>query len=165
MDGEKTIGSFGGGKVTVTVRLSEELKDKDVVCVYIDEDGRYHRMEGKKNDDGTFTFTTGHFSTFAIMTAEEAEKVIAEQTAARIKAGVKATTIKASSTAGKGWIRIKWKRSKGFKVDYYQVFRSTKKNSGYGTKPFYTTKTGTQTTYKNTKAVRRAPGITTRSGA
>ena len=155
VDGEKTIGSFGGGKVTVTVRLSEELKDKDVVCVYIDEDGRYHRMEGKKNDDGTFTFTTGHFSTFAIMTAEEAEKVIAEQTAARIKAGVKATTIKASSTAGKGWIRIKWKRSKGFKVDYYQVFRSTKKNSGYGTKPFYTTKTGTQTTYKNTKAVKK----------
>lgn len=154
-DGEKIITDFGGGKITVTVELSKDLKDKDVACVYIDKAGKYHKMDGKKNDDGTFTFTTGHFLTFAIMIAEEAEKVIAEQTAARIKAGVKATTVKVSSVAGKGWIRIKWKRSKGFKVDYYQVFRSTKKNIGYGTKAFYTTKTGTQTTYKNTKAVKK----------
>ncbi|WP_330679676.1 hypothetical protein, partial [Emergencia timonensis] len=33
--------------------------------------------------------------------------------------------------------------------------RSTKKNSGYGTKAFYTTKSGTQKTYKNTKQVKK----------
>ena len=40
-------------------------------------------------------------------------------------------------------------------MDYFQVFRSTKKNSGYGNKAFYTTKTGTQKSYKNTKKLRK----------
>lgn len=73
----------------------------------------------------------------------------------RIINGVKATTIKASSSAKKGSITVKWKKSAGFKVDYFQVFRSTKKNSGYRNKAFYTTKTGTQKSYKNTKKLRK----------
>ena len=73
----------------------------------------------------------------------------------RIINGVKATTIKASSSAKKGSITVKWKKSAGFKVDYFQVFRSTKKNSGYGNKAFYTTRTGTQKSYKNTKKLRK----------
>ena len=34
------------------------------------------KVSGVKNADGTYTFTTGHFSTYAVMTAEEADKVI-----------------------------------------------------------------------------------------
>ena len=152
------VTDFKGGNVAVTVALSAALKDKEVVCVYIDEKGNYTKMEGRKNADGTYTFTTGHFSTYAIMTAEEAEKVIAEQQTAndvKIKSGVQATTIKASSSAKKGSITVKWKKSNGYKADHYQVFRSTKKNSGYGTKAFYTTKTGTQKSYKNTKGLKK----------
>ena len=152
------VTDFKGGNVKVTVALPTALKDKEVVCVYIDDKGNYTKITGAKNADGTYTFNTGHFSAYAIMTEEEADKVIAEQEKAkndRLKAGVKATTIKASSTAKKGSITIKWKKSNGFKVDYYQVFRSTKKNSGYGTKAFYTTKTGTQKSYKNTKALKK----------
>lgn len=153
-----SITDFKGGNATVTIKLPESLKDKDVVCVYIDDDGIYHEVEGKKNAGGTYTFTTGHLSTYAVMTAEEADKVFVEQEKAkndRLKAGVKATTIKASSAAEKGSIAIKWKKSYGYKVDYFQVFRSTKKNSGYGTKAFYNTKKGTQKSYKNTKNLKK----------
>ena len=102
--------------------------------------------EGKRH----YVFETGHFSSYALVDTETVSKY-----SARIKKGVKSTTIKASSTAKKGSITIKWKKSGGFKVDYYQIFRSTKKNIGYGTKAFYTTKMGTQKSYKNTKQLKK----------
>ena len=152
------VTDFKGGSVKVTMALPKALQDKEVACVYIDEKGNYTKMEGKKNADGTYTFTTGHFSTYAIMTAEEADKAIAEQKKAenaRLKAGVEKTKITVKSKGGKNGVRLDWKKSPGFKMDYYQVFRSTKKNSGYGAKAYYTTKSGTKTFYKNTKGLKK----------
>ena len=73
-----------------------------------------------------------------------------------IKAGIQKTTIKAQTVnVVGGAIRVVWKKSAGYKVDHYQVFRSTKKTTGYGTKAFYTTKTGTARYYTNTKNVKK----------
>lgn len=77
-----------------------------------------------------------------------------ENSADIIKA-VQATTIKAQSEAtvtgkGKTAIRISW-TTNGSDVDSYQIFRSLKKKSGYGKTAFFTTKTGEQTSYTNSK--------------
>ena len=48
---------------------------------------------------------------------------------------------------GKG-IRLTWTAPDGVDVDGYEIFRSTKKNSGFGKKPYFTT---SNTSYTNTK--------------
>ena len=49
---------------------------------------------------------------------------------------------------GKQVIRLTWTAPDGVDVDGYEIFRSTKKNSGFGTKPYFET---TNTSYTNTK--------------
>ncbi len=73
------VSDFKGGTATVTVPVHKDLKDKELVGVYIDDNGKYIVIGGKLNDDGTFTFTTGHFSTFAVMTKADAEAAVAAQ--------------------------------------------------------------------------------------
>jgi hypothetical protein len=66
----------------------------------------------------------------------------------KIKDGVENTTISAKSKVTSGSITVFWTKSKGYKVDGYQIFRSTKKSGGY--KKFFTT---TKNSYKNTKTL------------
>jgi len=143
------IGDFKGGEVTVTVPVPQDMHTEELVAVYIDAQGHYHRVTGVKNANGTFTFTTDHFSSYAVMTAEEAEKAIAEQ-----KAKVESVKLKlrsANSKTSKGKKAIKLTVSEvtdtGIDFDGYVIYRSTKKTSGF--KKIYTTKTGT---YYNTSA-------------
>ncbi len=37
---------FDGGSMTVTVKLSDKLAEKELVCVNIDDKGIYHRVKG-----------------------------------------------------------------------------------------------------------------------
>lgn len=98
------------------------------------------------------TFTDGAVIKVIFAAKPAEEKELTAEDKARIIKGVEATTIKASSVnVHNGSIRIVWKKSPGYKVDCYQVFRSTKRSSGYGTKPFYTTKSGSATKYTNSK--------------
>jgi len=148
----KVISDFKGGNVSVTVNVPQSLKGKKLVCVYFDANGHAKEVEGYM-DGGKFVFKTGHFSTYALMTEEDAAAAIAKTE--KIKAGVEKTTIKLKSTlTRKGNVKLTWTKSKGYKVDYYEVFRSIKKNSGYGKKPFYVTAGGNKTTYTNTKQLK-----------
>lgn len=159
----KAISNFDGGNVSVTIKLNDTLKSEaniKLVCVYIDDNGKYSKMEGKRNSDGTYTFQTGHFSSYALMSEEDADAAIEKQNAennARIKSGVEKTSISITkATRGKGWIKIKWKKSKGFKLDYYEVFRKAGKNGKYGKTAFFTTKkNSTSVSYKNSKSLKK----------
>ncbi len=73
--------------------------------------------------------------------------------AAQAIADVEGLKITASSKAGKGYIQIKWTvKGDAEAADGYQVYRSVKRNSGFGTKPYFTTK---NKTYKNTKSLKK----------
>ena len=136
-----TVTDFRGGDVSVTVRLNEKLAAEDTVCVYIDEYGIYHMVTGSRNQDSTYTFVTGHFSTYAIMVRSNAEKIIAEQLA-RAKKLTGNIQLKASSAkTTKGNIKVTLKVTKGSKsieklkkLGYtvkYKYYRSTGKTGNY----------------------------------
>lgn len=147
------VTDFGEGKATIAIPIPQKLIGKEIKAVYLAGDGTYVTQSGKqivKEGKSYYVFETGHFSCYALVDTETVDQYFA-----RIKKGVNGTAIKASSTVKKGAITVKWKKSGSFKVDYYQVFRSTKKNKGYGTKAFYTTKSAAQKSYKNTKSLRK----------
>ena len=125
------VTEFDGGKVTVTVVIDDELKGKKPVAVYIDDEGKYYKLGGTLNEDGTFTFVTGHFSTYAVMPEADADKVIKKQEIAAVKK-VK-TTVTLSTKIVKKGIKVSVKIPASQKADKTGViiYRSIKKNSGY----------------------------------
>lgn len=118
------VSDFRGGNVTISVPVSEELAAKKIVCVYIDANGKYTKMPGALSADGkSYVFSTGHFSTYAVMTEEEANAAIAEQekaeAAALAAAKPPAPSVKLSSPAkGKLTVKASAKKAKGYRVYY-----------------------------------------------
>lgn len=136
------ISDFKGGNATVTVNVPKSLSNKNIVCVYIDENGYMHKMDGRLNSDGTYSFTTGYFSTYAIMSEEEVNEAIKEQ-----KEAVKALKLKLRSelikrTNGKKAVKLTWTNPSDIELDGVEIYRSVKKNSGYSKKPIYVSKSG-----------------------
>ena len=127
------VKDFKGGNVKVTIDLNKELAAKELVCVYIDDNGIYTLVEGVLNADGTYTFTTGHFSEYAVMAKADADKVIADQLNTLIKeVNLKVRTSKTSKKNIKAVVSgdVKALTDAGYTVKY-KFYRSTKKASKY----------------------------------
>ena len=127
------VKDFRGGNVKVTINLDKELAAKELVCVYIDDNGIYTLVEGVLNADGTYTFTTGHFSEYAVMAKAEADKKIAEQLNTLIKeVNLKVRTSKTSKKNIKAVVSgdVTALTDAGYTVKY-KFYKSTKKASKY----------------------------------
>ena len=163
--GDKTISDFNKGKATVTVEIPTKLQDKKLAAIYIAEDGKIEQMAGKTvkiNGKDYYTFETPHFSTFALVDAEELGLEVNDEDAniERIKDLVSDMSLKASSSkTSKKNIKvtltvddstaaaIKEIKEMGYTVKY-KYYRSTKKASKYQAKITKTTKSYTNTAGK-----------------
>ena len=143
--GEKHLHQFEGGKAYVILPVPDKLKGKDILVIYIDDNGLCkilnHSVE-KIGAEDYIRFTTTRFSTFAVVDKDEAEGLIKEQNVAHVKelmqsAKFKVTTTKTSKKSVKVQVAAKSSKtmisdikSLGYTVKY-QFYRSTKKDAGY----------------------------------
>ena len=74
---------------------------------------------------------------------------------AKLIKGVENTTIvlKSKLTKNKN-VLLTWTKSKGYKVDKFEFYRSVKKSSGYGKAAFFITKDGSWSKYLNNKELK-----------
>ena len=143
--GEKHLHQFEGGKAYVILPMPDKLKGKDILVIYIDDNGLCKILNHsvvKIGAEDYIRFTTTHFSTFAVVDKDEAEGLIKEQNAAHVKelmqsAKFKVTTTKTSKKSVKVQVAAKSSKtmisdikSLGYTVKY-QFYRSTKKTAGY----------------------------------
>ena len=143
--GEKHLHQFEGGKAYVILPMPQKLKGKDILVIYIDDNGLCKILNHSVVKIGAeyyIRFTTPHFSTFAVVDKDEAEGLIKEQNAAHVKelmqsAKFKVTTTKTSKKSVKVQVAAKSSKtmisdikSLGYTVKY-QFYRSTKKDAGY----------------------------------
>ena len=148
-EGAKTALSADGTKLTITVEDGYEITD---VLVNGVSKGAVAEITGLKTGDKV-----------EVKTAKKTEptkptnptKPSVDKKAKLVK-GVQNTTIVVKTKLTKdGKILLTWKKSKGYKVDKFEIYRSVKRNSGYGKKPFFTTKGGSRSQYYlNTKKLK-----------
>ena len=143
--GKKHLHQFEGGKAYVILPMPQKLKGKDILVIYIDDNGLCKILNHsvvKIGAEDYIRFTTTHFSTFAVVDKDKAERPIKEQNAAHVKelmqsAKFKVTTTKTSKKSVKVQVAAKSSKtmisdikSLGYTVKY-QFYRSTKKTAGY----------------------------------
>ena len=163
--GDKVISDFNKGKVKVVAEIVSKLLDKKVAAIHIAEDGKIEQLAGKILTIGGkkyYEFTTPHFSTFALVDADELGLEVNDEEAniVKIKELVPDMSLKArSSKTSKKNIKvtltvdkstaaaIKEIKEMGYTVKY-KYYRSTKKASKYQAKVTKTTKSFTNTAGK-----------------
>ncbi len=163
--GDKVISDFNKGKVKVVAEIVSKLLDKKVAAIHIADDGKIEQLAGRVLTIGGkkyYEFTTPHFSTFALVDADELGLEVNDEEAniVKIKELVSDMSLKArSSKTSKKNIKvtltvdkstaaaIKEIKEMGYTVKY-KYYRSTKKASKYQAKITKTTKSFTNTAGK-----------------
>ena len=135
-EGFKAELSSDGTKATITVEEGYEIVD---VLVNDISKGKVTEITGLKTGD-----------TIEVKTEKKQPEPVKPADNKRIIKGVKNTEIELETTVNKdGNIVIKWKKSKGYRVDSFEILRAVKKNGKYS--KIYTTKSGKASRIVNAK--------------
>ena len=132
---------------TITVEAGYDLVD---VVLNGTSKGKVTEVKGLKTGDKLAVTAAKKAPEPAEPTAEEIIATLADH---KLAARSKVVTMK----NGKKAVRITWYNANGemMEFDGVEIFRSTKKNSGYGNKPFYANKESkSKGYYINTKDVK-----------
>ena len=84
-----------------------------------------------------------------ILTTEEKATIASLEEVSKRDFGTKSKKI--TKKNGKKAVKLSWAAPEGVDVDGYEIFRSTRKNSGYGTEPYFETP---KTSYTNSKGLK-----------
>ena len=165
--GNQIISDFNKGKATVMVELVSRLIGKKVAAIHIADNGKIEQLTGKLLTVGGkryYEFMTPHFSTFAIVDADEVGLDAAEEPAVDAKALASKLTLAArSAKTAKKNVKVTTRLDKqdkeiisqlkdaGYTVKY-RFYRSTKKAAGY--KAAVTKKASTYTSTSGKKGTK-----------
>ncbi len=156
MSADKEIHSFGNGNVTLYLPENIHLKEKNVAVFYINDKDMIEKLKSEKvkiGENNYYKVYTNHFSAYGIAEEsyiDEAIKKQGEEKNVKIIKGVKNTKITFKSIKSKkGNITLKWKKTKGYKMDGYQVYKSVGKARNF--KEVWKTK---KLKYKNSKDIK-----------
>ena len=143
--GDKIISEFNKGKATVRVEIPAKLADKKVAAIHIADDAKIEQLAGKVltiSGKKFYEFTTPHFSTFALVDAEELGLEVEEPQVDAKALTAKLTPVARSAKTAKKNVKvtvsldkqdkaiIKELKEAGYTVKY-RFYRSTKKAASY----------------------------------
>ena len=164
--GDKIISEFNKGKATVRVEIPAKLADKKVAAIYIADDAKIEQLAGKVLTIGGkkfYEFTTPHFSTFALVDADELGLEVEEPQVDAKALTAKLTPVARSAKTAKKNVKvtvsldkqdkaiIKELKDAGYTVKY-RFYRSMKKTAGY--KAAVTKKTASYTNTSGKKGTK-----------
>ena len=89
MSGDEYIKSFNGGSIKVNADIPENMRNKELKCMFYDIEKKLYKMieNGTVTDNGkVYSFNTDHFSEYMIGAQETLESYIADN---ELKEGVK----------------------------------------------------------------------------
>ncbi|MGC2871850.1 leucine-rich repeat protein [Ihubacter sp. mB4P-1] len=126
--------TLGDDGTTATIKVRDNYELVDVLINGVSK-GAVTALSGLKTGDVIEIKTK---LKEAMSTVEQIRTQLEKVSNDNFKARSKQVKLK----SGKKAIKITWINSSGAKFDGVQIFRSTKKNSGYGKKPIFTSKSG-----------------------